>query len=266
MDNSLNESFIFGPLVPLNSSATTIFIPTETHAYHVALRVVVGTTCTLSIIGAGLIILTYLFFTDIRTLARQLLVMLSIADLIIAVANLTGVLTSSPYSHQDHTATDLSEESHRWCTVQAAFAVFGAESSTLWTIAVAIYMFIIIVLRKPRAARKIIPFFYLVCWGVPLVLTIWLGVDGFLGYEVGATPGFCAIRGTKPISNTTSKTVVYPIIIGYDMWIYTAFIVLPILYTAIKCHVRVKVSEWSNEITTHIFFDLHLFAASLPLC
>ena len=235
MDNWTNFSFTF-PVV----NSTKIFFPTESEEYLTALRTLVTVTCIASILGSGAIILTFLCFPDIRTLARQLLVNLSVADFVVALANLVGLLAFYDKFLHGNVSTGY----RRACLAQAVFAVYGTQSSILWTIAIAMYMFAIIVLRKPSLGKKIAVVSYVVCWGIPLILTVWLAIDGFLGYEIGATPGFCAIKGSKGDTGNPneSRVAVYPIVVGYEMWLYIAFIVLPILYIAIRCHVKVKVS------------------------
>lgn len=74
---------------PLNGSSA---VPTAELAAVVAIRVGVGTVSFLSLLGASLIIFTFVAYRDLRTLARQLLVNLSIADLIVAVSHLMGLL------------------------------------------------------------------------------------------------------------------------------------------------------------------------------
>ena len=181
---------------------------------------VVATTNALSIIGAGMIIVTYLAFPDIRTRARQLLVNLSIADFIAALATFLGatVYYDKLVETGHESKTDLNSETHDWCVVQAAFTVYGTESSILWTIAVALYMYVIIVLRRPKLGTKVLVGSYILCYGIPLILTLSLALTGYLGYEVGATPGFCAIKGSVGHNPNSTDTQVWPIIIGYELW------------------------------------------------
>lgn len=218
--------------------------PSESSGYVTALQTIVATTCVLSILGASLIIYSYLAYPEIRTRARHMLLHLSIADLFVAVPNLIGVLVHyHSAARQGHESSrDVTHHDSTFCIVQAAFTVFGGEASIFWTVAVAVYMYVLIVLRRPGLGLKVVIASCVVCYLLPLVLTLALGLNGNLGYEVGATPGFCAIKGSKHSHNTTNVEVeVYPIIIGYDVWLYLSFIILPILYIAIRCHVKVKV-------------------------
>ena len=53
-------------------------------------RLIVGVTCFLSIVGAILIILSYVCFKNLRTRAREVLFHLSLMDLGVAAANFIG--------------------------------------------------------------------------------------------------------------------------------------------------------------------------------
>lgn len=233
----------------LINNSVKIFFPTQTEQFKIILTVAVSITSILSVIGSLLIIITYALFKEIRTLARQLLVCLSVADLIVATVSLLGLMTNFSTKFEEEKFTNTTNlDLYNWCKAQAAFHVFGTESSILWTIAVAVYMFVLVVVR-PKMRKwgvKLVVLLYVACWGIPFILTLWLAIDGFLGYDLAATPGFCAIVGIRMNAgldvSTEESHVVYPIVIGYEIWLYIAFVVLPLLYISVRCHVHVKVS------------------------
>ncbi len=158
----------------------TDFYPAIRPKFLLALEILVGTTCILSILGASLIILTYVAYKDLRTTARQLLVNLSVADWIVAASHFVGIFhykTFIPqYNRHYRSNTDT------LCSVQGAFAMFSTVASFLWTISLAAYMFTIIVWRRPKLAKRLVVLFYLVCWGIPTILTIWFGFKKFFGF------------------------------------------------------------------------------------
>ena len=52
----------------------------------------------------------------------------------------------------------------------------------------------------------------------------------------------CGIRGSAhPNENGTTEEV-FPIIVGYEVWNYLAFILLPVLYVVIRCKLKRTVS------------------------
>ena len=172
----------------ITNASTTLTIPTETLGFILTLKITVGTTCLLSILGASLIILTYVAFRDLRTTARQLLVNLSVADIIIAASHFVGLLTN----YDRFLYSSLQKDT--WCSVQAAITMYGTISSFLWTIAVALYMFTVIMMKRPEIAMKTVPVYYLVCWGIPVVFPVWFGVKDYLGFEQPADIGMATIN------------------------------------------------------------------------
>lgn len=198
-------------------------------------RIAISTTSVLSIFGATFIILSYIAFPKIRTRARLLLVNLSIADLVLALSSLIGALVYYGNARLQE-ATQDSDKLQQLCAAQAAFTTFGALSTIFWTVAVAIYLCVLVVSNKSNKRtwmRMLVAVLYAVCWGVPGVLTIWLGVSDHLGLDQGVTNGFCAII---PGANSSGS---YIIVVGYDMWLYLAFILLPSIYFILHCKLQV---------------------------
>ena len=171
-----------------NVTNATTRIPIGTADYILTVKIVVGTTCLLSILGASLIILTYVAFRDLRTVARQLLVNLSVADIVVAASHFVGLLTNYERFVYSNLRSDV------WCSVQGAVTMYGTISSFLWTIAVALYMFTVIVMKRPEIAKKMVPVYYLVCWGVPIVFPVWFGVKRYLGFELPADVGMLSVH------------------------------------------------------------------------
>ena len=164
--------------------------------FFLALRVVVGITCVVSICGACVIILTYVAFKDLRTLARQQLVNLSVADIVVAGSHIVGlmVLKVETYDGSNWRAIDYDNINisnttltvqERLCRVQAGFTMCGSIASFLWSLALGLYMLMIIVLRRPEIARyMVLLVYYPVCWGLPLALTLWFALRNptYLGF------------------------------------------------------------------------------------
>lgn len=67
------------------------------------------------------------------------------------------------------------------CQVQALVITFCNDTSILWTISVAVYFFVVIALQSPKKAVKLLPAFYILNWGIPLGIVVWLLLKGSLG-------------------------------------------------------------------------------------
>ena len=162
--------------------------------FYLSLRVVIGSTCVVSICGASLIILTFIAFRDLRTLARQQLVNLSLADIVVAASHLVGLAALSVENYDEnipkhaYNYTNLSNSNNSvdtLCRVQAAFTMCGTIASFLWSLALGFYMLMVIVLRRPDFARYLLFLYYPVCWLVPLALSLWFTLNNptYLGYS-----------------------------------------------------------------------------------
>ena len=167
---------------PTNTNCT--HIPVYEHRFVVALTSAVVITSLLSVFGSGLIIFTYAAFKNLRTIAREILVQLSIADIIMSVSHIVGVLGNLPrfIPQLCETPTNITYDDIA-CKIQGGATMFGTISSFLWTIAVAVYLLTIIVFEKQQFARRLRFTFYPICWGIPFSLVVWFGINNYLGFE-----------------------------------------------------------------------------------
>lgn len=170
---------------------------------HVAIRVVVGVTCSLSMLGALLIILSYICIKDIRTKARQVLVHLSIADFGVACANFIGVCVyfdqyirhcpfeskagNESFFENDLKAHTVSNGVNTWtscevllqlCKTQAFMAAYSTLASVLWTLSLAVYIYCLVFHTNKKVHLRVIYFAYVFCWGMPLFISLWLVITG----------------------------------------------------------------------------------------
>ena len=150
-------------------------------------------TCCLSIVGAGLIIFTYAAFKDLRTTARQLLVSLSVADIIVATSHFVGLFANYKrfISVNDEGIAVVSNTSYKdpFCITQGAFSMYGTIASLLLSMLIAIYLLVLTHSKSVTPARCLVPFIYVISWGTPLILVaVVAGVQSF-GYEPISNPG-----------------------------------------------------------------------------
>ena len=152
-----------------------------------AIKVTAGVTSILSFLGASLIIFTYIAFRNLRTTARQLLVSLSIADIIVATSHFVGLFANfERFIYNDTWKTSATDP---LCITQAAFSMFGTLASFLLSMAIGVYLVGILVWKKPRIWKKLLPIFYIICWGIPVILVIPNFVEHLYGFTVGANIG-----------------------------------------------------------------------------
>ena len=182
-----------------NTTNVSSLSPAVGPDFILALKVAAGTTCILSVLGASLIILTYGLFKDLRTTARQLLVNLSVADILVAGSHFVGLFTNFERFLPEYNPHWSGQTTDALCSVQAAVTMCGSIASFLWTMALAFYMFVVIVKRRPNLAKKLVYAFYPLCWGIPIAMTIGFGVAGFLGFEDSADVGTSSPIAIRPV-------------------------------------------------------------------
>lgn len=137
----------------------------------------------LSTLGCLLIILTYALYKDIRSTSRHIIFCISISDLIVSISNLSADVFIEPPMIEG-------------CIIQSFIGSIFLLSSFLWTLSLAIFLYISLVMEKPSTAIAMVhPWFHLVCWLLPLVINLVALVTGNLGNgEDFAVAGWCWIN------------------------------------------------------------------------
>ena len=228
-----------------NSTVSWTGLTHENHISHyldkTLLKSLVGSTCVLSICGSLLIILTYACFKEMRSTGRFILVHLSSMDLLTSITTLTGTLIAFHHYIYDQ-PNDSAKHWFVGCQVQAGIFLFATVSSVLWTDALALYIVIYLVSRRPKVAKACTYVMCVICYGVPLVVCVVLGVEGNFGLD-NSTAGWCAIRRTQ---GDGDGAFAYSFFIGYDFWVMASFVLLPILYLIMKGYMlrMVSVCVW----------------------
>ena len=209
------------------------------HKVMPSIRAVVGITCILSMVGAFLIILSYILIKDIRTKAREILVNLSVMDFMAATANFIGVLVNfDPYLNnpiQNSTSPYTYRVMNDLCRSQAFFAMYGTISSVLWTICIAVYVFLRIMLEGKNIAKRAVYVFYCICYGVPLIVAMWFMFTGKLGYAPFGGSGWCSVI---LYNSTTRERYSLRVIFANDLWIYLTIVLVPLIFVTLKFYLR----------------------------
>ncbi len=203
----------------------------HTEEFKIVLVVAVGTTCILSIIGSLAIIITFIIFRDLRNTTRYLLFNLSIADLIVAVTNLIGALYSLKFLKTESSQKDPV------CIAQASIGLVGVDASVLWTCVFIVYTYVVLACYRlrPRTNFIVLSIVTLILWLVPIALVIVFLALKYFGYEEDYSPAFCTIY-------TKNKTEIYRALIGYELFLYSSFVILPVFTTLFSIHLCYIVS------------------------
>ena len=209
-------------------------------------RFVSGLSCAGSILGSTLIILSYICFRRLRTKVRKILFHLSVADFGVATANLIGAVVY--FDHYYHPVCDSSGHVinirtptaaiQHLCTAQAFFALYFTITSILWTMSLAGYLYFVLVHHGTQHAKMFLMFSYIFCYGMPLLTSLWPALTERLGYSPYNSAGWCTAILVDP---ETGKRDIFMGVLGYDLWIYLALVLVTVLYVAMKTFLREEV-------------------------
>ena len=199
---------------------------------YTSLRAVVGVTCGLSMVGSVLIILSYVLIRDIRTRAREILVNLSLMDFVAASANFAGVLIN--FKH--FTGDAVSSHKH-YCLTQASFAMYATISSVLWTICIAVYLFIRIMIDNKKIVNRTVNIFYIIAYGLPLIMTVWFLKTGKLGSDPYGGSGWCSL-----LVDHNGHRLPFNAVFGNDIWIYMTIFLVPVILLSLHFYFKNEVS------------------------
>lgn len=212
-------------------------------------RVTIGVTCFLSVLGALLIIFSYGCFQNLRTKARLILLHISLMDLGVGLTNLVGnfiyfdrfyytTVGDCAYYHSPRR-----QVIQNLCVAQAFFAHFFTQASVLWTISLAVYIYFVIVHNRSELAKQWIKASYVICYGFPLLICIWLVFTDRFGYSP-KNSGWCSILTV----NLMNKPDIFATVLGYDLWVYLALVLVLTLYLAVQLFLREKVCEITTDV------------------
>ena len=199
------------------------------------IEILSATVCILSIFGSLAIILTFAFVKAIRSKARELIVHLSVMDLMYSMANLVGLWL--PYREHlitNHTNTSTYRTYHGVCKAQAFLAVYGTIGSVLWTLGLAVYLYYRIVSRDKVVTKRVVVVLYILCYLLPLYATLWLLIKKGLGYSASPLSGggWCSISDNIDLLEN---------FMTYDIWIWLDIIILIPLYFLVHIHISEEV-------------------------
>ena len=184
--------------------------------------VAAGVSCFLSIIGCTLIIFTYCKWREFRSRPREILVCLSVSDLILVCTYLFGMLR-----YYKGNSTD--------CILQSFVSTIANLSTVLWTSALILYLFIVIVLMDRALADRILPACHAICWGVPVFLGIVFVSKNGLGYcGTVITVGWCWI-------NIKDHYFLVWMLLAGVIWDVVSYILLPVFFVLIQSSLKKQV-------------------------
>ena len=205
------------------------------------MRSLVGLVCVLSLLGSSVLILTYILNKENRTVARAILVHLSVSNIGQVVASLVGILADLNYRPQ-HLLIDT-------CRYQALATMYFNVSGMLWTVSLAMYLYLL-VLGMTQYLRHILWFFSVACYLMPMVVAAWLFLTDRVGRAPGSLPGYCGLldqfnyRFGEDGDDCYAVHDVFGSIFGYNLWVILTIVLTLLFYVMALCYLKVHVSHY----------------------
>jgi len=201
------------------------------------IQLAVIVTCSLSVMGASFIIVSFLLSNEFRkSQSRRLLFLLSICDLVTAVAYL---MWHDPYEDSEALPSPL-------CKAQAALNIFANQASFFWTDFISLFLFLSRKYGVKRASR-FTPLFHFISWGWPLVSVSLVASQGVWGQDSGATTAYwCWIDGA------VTNNMKWHLIAGKAVeWASCVFVTIMYIFVFFDLRKNVDPSPATQLLITH---------------
>ena len=198
----------------------------EPEANSISNRVLTTVSASLSLLGTFFIIVTFIVWKDFRSTSRKILVFISIGDFFIAGGNLLGVWL--PLS--ENTTTDI-------CKAQSFVTTCASLWSFFWTTFLSIFMYTVVARKQTEKAAKMLKYFHVFGWGIPLTITgIALGLKKLGNDYDFYSAGWCWIDGGLALAEKRR----WMLLTG-KAWEMVAYILISTFYLMLKWHIHKEV-------------------------
>ena len=218
----------------------------------------------LSLLGCLLTFLTFALWKDLRrSTARQILLFLAVADFFSAVGYFAASTTHWHFFPDGHPVdSSLYSTFDPFCTAQSFVVAMFSTSSFFWTAYLAVYFVLILVFGVYRWNRRLIVFFNVTAWVIPLGICTTAIALKYLGpgdMSLNAAPGICFVAlntsNDTPDAFNRKMTVFFIMeALGMKLWEVLAMMVISACYVMIFVFNRC----FANQVC-----DSHL---SFPSC
>ena len=199
-------------------------------------RAIVGAVCVLSMLGSLFVIFSYCCIKTLRSEARQILINLSLMDFGVGLANFVGIVAyfDGYYRDIDHSTSKLRQNTSEivdiLCKAQAFVAAFSTLASVFWTIALALYMYLLVIANWKQTSKYFYHFAYL-SYVASVLMCIWYITTDRLGHAPYSASGWCSL--------INRRGDYIGVVIGYDIWIYLGMVVCTTVYLAIIAYLTI---------------------------
>ena len=144
------------------------------------------------------------------------------------------------------------------CQIQSFITTTSSLSSFAWTSILALYLYLVIVKSKLGLAKRLMPLFHIVAWLLLLIITLPLLFKQKLGYSPYAASNWCFVKDYLPnndpkyLCGKLNYEVILLVLVGGKAWEIATYVLVIVLYTAIKWHIH---KEVGNQFIVYFLCD-----------
>ena len=194
------------------------------------------TSSSLSCIGASIIVLTYILFKELRTNTRSIITYLAIADFFTGFGYIIGGSNYLVHSQESPGTSCIIFDNI--CAIQSYITTWSQLTSYIWNSILAYYLFMTISFGKYNLVNRLIPFYHIIAWGIPITVALPLMCTGYLGYSPYAASNWCFIKDAMYQTGVGSQTeVIIAILFAGKLPEIICYIFLITFYTLTKCFI-----------------------------
>ena len=209
------------------------------------IRVAAGSTCVLSIVGSVATMASYLAVKEMRHTVREILLHLSVMNFISSTANLVGLALNyhkklCPVVEHGKLSYHSSYNTfHHVCLVQAFFTSYGTIGAALWTLGLSVYLYYRIASCHVGVTTRVVRMLHIVCYTLPLYVSLWLLLDGWLGYAPWSPTyrGWCTMIAVE--ANGDMHTT--ELLMTDDIWIMLSGVTITMVTITTHVHIMEQV-------------------------
>jgi hypothetical protein len=189
-------------------------------------------------------------------------------DFMVSMANLIGIAVNfnSLLQHDDEASpSDYDANINNLCIAQAAFAMLGTLGSITWTVALSVQFYVCIMVdANQKLTRKLLIIFYVVCYGLPLLMLTWFLATEKIGHSPIAGSGWCSLIIVQKIDGVIIRNN-FNLVFGNSLWIFTSFIIIPIIAISLFSYLKFTVEEESESFNRNLIRKVEIKLIIIPV-
>ena len=215
---------------------------------------------SLSCAGSLLILLIYCLFRDLRSSAQKIITFLAIADLISALGYIGGSVNF--LTHFNKGGHQQCKVFNDLCIAQASLTSWSSLASFSWTVALAFHFYLVIVYNRRASASKLMVFYHILAWVVPLFIVVPLAATKILGYAPYAASNWCFVSSPNVNLNVTHlKKEIGWVLLAGKFWEILTYTISIYIYA----HIITRLVLVSFTIDNNYVYNVYDFRYSVSI-